>query len=82
MSVTVDALKDLATSAMVDTYGASIGNAYAFLMFGGYGVPGVVDGATLAVKADSTAAVDLTEDLAVSAVADSAKAGLTAFLSY
>ncbi len=82
MSITVDALKEASIAGVSAGWGKDVGQAYGLLMFGGYGFAGVVDGATLAAKADTTAAQDLTQDLAISLVADSAKAGLAAGFKY
>lgn len=76
MPVSTDAVKELAIAAMKGRFGEDIGKAYGFLMFGGFGIPG----ATLAARADAEGANDLTQDLALSLVTDSAKAGLTAAL--
>lgn len=42
--------KELAISAMRAKYGDEFGKAYGFVMFSGYGIPGLVDGATLAAR--------------------------------
>src|SRR6185436_18628015 len=80
MSVSADVIKELAISAMKQKHGAALGAAYGFLMFGGIGVPGLVDGATLAARGNAEAANELTGDLAVSLVSDIAKAGLASIL--
>src|ERR1700744_6321559 len=80
MPVTVDALKDLATKALQAKYGDSIGKAYGFLLFGGYGVPGLADGAQLAARANAEAANELTGDLALGLATDVAKATISASL--
>lgn len=61
MSVTVDALEEASIAAVTAGWGKDVGKAYGYLMFGGPGFGGVVDWATLAAKADATAAQDLTE---------------------
>lgn len=82
MSVTVEAIEELAKAAIkakCDSLGMEFehaDDAINFLFFGGYGFPGIVDGATLATAADNTAATDLTNDLALSIVTDSVKTGL------
>jgi hypothetical protein len=55
MSVTVDAVKELAIAAMQAKYGEEAGKAYGFLMFGGFGVPGSVERARLAASANAEA---------------------------
>jgi len=80
MPVTVDAIKKLAISAIALKYGNELANAYGLLMFGGFGVPGLVDGATLAAQANADAAMDLTQDLALSLVTNAGEVGLRMIL--
>ena len=88
MSFTGDAVKELVVESMktemIAAYGAELGGqyaaAYSFLMFGGFGVPGLVDGAALATRANAEAVNELTEDLAMSLVKDLARMGLTELL--
>ena len=84
MPVTVDAIKELAIRGMKAKFGDSVGTAYGFLMFGGFGVPGLVDGATLVATANSNseAGNDFTMDMAVGLVTDVAKAALAKGLEF
>ena len=84
MPVTVDAIKDLSIRGMKAKFGDSVGTAYGFLMFGGFGVPGLVDGATLVAtaKTNSEAGNDFTMDMAVGLVTDVAKAALAKGLEF
>jgi len=84
MPVTVDAIKDLSIRGMKAKFGDSVGTAYGFLMFGGFGVPGLVDGATLVATANSNseAGNDFTMDMAVGLVTDVAKAALAKGLEF
>jgi hypothetical protein len=85
MGVTVDALKESAKQAIIAKFGPEIGAGYGFLMFGGYGVPGLVDDAklTAAVATANTEGVgEFPSEMAVSLVNDVAKACLTATLEH
>ncbi|QWR77922.1 hypothetical protein [Candidatus Magnetomonas plexicatena] len=79
MSISSDMIKELAIRAMKEKTGSEdMAKAFGFLMFGGFGVPGVVDGAKLASAADKIdeAGQEFTEDVALSLVSDVAKATL------
>jgi CRP-like cAMP-binding protein len=80
MSVSNDVIKDLTISAMQEKYGIPFGKAYGLLMFGGFGIPGLIDAAALAASANAHIAENLTEDLAIELVSDAAKAGLQSSL--
>jgi len=84
MPVTVDVIKELSIRGMKAKFGDSVGTAYGFLMFGGFGVPGLVDGATLVATANSNseAGNDFTMDMAVGLVTDVAKAALAKGLEF
>jgi hypothetical protein len=59
------------------------GEAYGFLLFGGFGVPGLVDGAMLAAaaaKANNEAGEEFTSDMALSLTMDLAKAAVASTL--
>jgi len=78
--IAVNVLKEAAKGYLESKYGKETATAFLFLAFGGYGVPGLVDGASLSAAASAQAAKDLTGELAVSLLSDLIKAGLIALL--
>jgi hypothetical protein len=73
-------LKEAITKALKATKGEAAGGAIAFLAFGGHGIPGLVDGAALSLKASKADINDFTQEHLVSLGADLIKDGLIALL--
>jgi hypothetical protein len=82
MSAQYEALKALAEKGLEAKYGAALGKAYSIALFGGYGMPGMVDGAKLVAAADNRekAGEEFTEDMVMGLATDVAKDCFTAAL--
>jgi hypothetical protein len=81
MSIDVEEIKELAIKEVGKrVHSENLAKAFRLLMFGGFGVTGLVDVALLAKRANAKTVSDLTEDTAVDFILEVAKQSLAASL--